>query len=243
MQRIALVTGANRGIGFETVRGLAQRGYLALLGSRDRERGEMAAQSLREEGLTVDSIHLDVEDPISQADAAATIRERYGKLHVLVNNAAVILDRDVPPSAVTADVLRRTMETNFIMLVTLTQKMLPLLRAGRQDGEVGIVNLSSSRGSIAMNADPREPFGSAQTLAYSASKAAVDMFTAMLGQELRPEGIKVNSADPGWVKTEMGGAGALLEISEGAETSIRLATLEANGPTAGFFHKDRTVPW
>ncbi len=240
MERIALITGGNRGIGFETARGLAQRGHRVLIGSRDLVRGEEAAAALTAEGLVAEAIRLDMEDALSQADAAAVIDERYGRLDVLVNNAATIHDRDVRPSEVSIDAIRRTFETNFTMLVLLTQRMLPLLRrsdAGR------IVNLSSTRASLKINADPGLPMGEPQTLAYSASKAAVNMFTVMLALELRDTPIKVNSADPGWVKTPMGGEGAPLEIEEGARTSIRLATLGPDGPTGGFFHEERTIPW
>ncbi len=240
MERIALVTGGNRGIGFETSRGLAEAGYRVLVGTRDLARGEEAARRIVAEGHGAEAIRLDMDDAVSHADAAARIGETYGRLDVLVNNAAVIHDRDVRPSEVSVDALRRTLETNFVMLVALTQRMLPLLRrseAGR------IVNLSSSRASLTMNADPRHPFGDPQTLAYSASKAAVDLFTIMLAHELEGTSIKVNSADPGWVKTEMGGEGARLEVADGAKTSIRLATLPDDGPSGGFFHGDRRMPW
>ncbi|RYG85574.1 SDR family oxidoreductase [bacterium] len=227
MERIALVTGGNRGIGFETARGLAGLGHRVLIGSRELARGEAVAEELRAQGMTVEAIGLDVDDVVSHANVAATIEERFGRLDVLVNNAAAIHDRDVRPSEVTVDVMRRTFETNFIMLVALTQRLLPLLRrsdAGR------IVNLTSTRASLKINADPRLPMGEPQTLAYSASKAAVNLFTAMLALELRDTPIKVNSADPGWVKTEMGGEGATMEVADGARTSIRLATLPAEGP-------------
>ena len=240
MERIALITGGNRGIGYETARGLAERGHRVIIGSRDLARGETAARELSSAGLTVEALALDVDDAVSHANAAATIEERYGRLDVLVNNAAAIHDRDVKPSEVTVEMMRRSFETNFTMLVALTQRLLPLLRrsdAGR------IVNLSSTRASLKINADPRLPMGEPQTLAYSASKAAVNMFTAMLALELRDTPIKVNSADPGWVKTEMGGEGAPMEVSDGAKTSIRLATLDADGPTGGFFHEERTIPW
>lgn len=240
MERIALITGGNRGIGYETARGLAQRGHRVLIGARDLARGEEAARTLAADGLLVEAIRLDVDDPVSQADAAARIDEVYGRLDVLVNNAAAIHDRDVRPSEVSVDAIRRTLETNFTMLVALTQRMLPLLRrsdAGR------IVNLTSTRASLKINADPKLPMGEPQTLAYSASKAAVNMFTAMLALELRDTPIKVNSADPGWVKTPMGGEDAPMEVADGATTSIRLATLPADGPTGGFFHNERTIPW
>ena len=238
--KVALISGGNRGIGFETGRGLAQLGYHVLLGTRDIVQGNEAAQRLRDAGLLADAIRLDVDDAVSHADAAASIEERFGHLDALVNNAAVIHDRDVKPSEVTPEAIRKTFETNFVMLVALTQRMLPLLRkseAGR------IVNLTSYRASLSANANANGPFTDPQTLAYSASKAAVNMFTAQLAQELRPFGIKVNSADPGWVKTEMGGAGATMEVEDGAKTSVRLASLPEDGPTGGFFHESRTIPW
>ena len=240
MEKIALVTGGNRGIGYETALGLARAGCRVLIGSRSLARGEDAARRIEAEGGHAEAIRLDMDDTVSHADAAARIAEGYGRLDILVNNAAVIHDRDLKPSDVSVDVLRKTFETNFVMLVALTNRMLPLLKksdAGR------IVNLSSSRASLAMNADPKRPFGEPRTLAYSASKAAVDLYTIMLAQELEGTRIKVNAADPGWVKTEMGGEGARMEVADGAKTTLRLATLDEDGPTGGFFHGDRKMPW
>lgn len=240
MERIALVTGGNRGIGYETALGLAKAGCRILVGARSLVRGEEAAKRIEAEGGKAEALRLDMDDTVSHADAAARIAEAYGRLDILVNNAAVIHDRELKPSEVTVDILRKTFETNFIMLVALTQRMLPLLRkseAGR------IVNLSSARASLAMNADPKCPFGEPRTFAYSASKAAVDLFTIMLAQELEGTKIKVNAADPGWVKTEMGGEGAKMEVADGAKTSLRLALLDEDGPTGGFFHADRKMPW
>ena len=202
--RIALVTGANRGIGFETALGLARLGHHVLLGARHEGKGEAAAARLREEGLLATALRLNMDDAVSHADAAAHIDEAFGRLDVLVNNAATIHDRDTRPSEVIPDAIRKTFETNFTMLVALTQRMLPLLR--RSDG-ARIVNLSSARASLALNAEPEGPFADARALAYSASKAAVNMFTVELAQELRPLGIKVNSADPGWVPHRDGGRG------------------------------------
>jgi NAD(P)-dependent dehydrogenase (short-subunit alcohol dehydrogenase family) len=240
-KKIALVTGANKGIGFETARQLAAKGVTVLLGARDEKRGREAAETLKKEGLDVQFLQLDVNDPASQDKTAKFIADKFGKLDILINNAGVLRDTHVPASKGTAEQWRDTFETNLFSLVSLTQKLLPLIKksdAGR------IVNLSSILGSLAMNSDPNSPLGApSEGAAYNASKAALNMFTVDLANELKDTPIKVNSAHPGWVKTDMGGEAAPLSVDEGARTSVWLATIPEDGPTGGYYFNGQALPW
>lgn len=237
VQPVALVTGANTGIGKETARQLAARGYTVLLAARDPKKGEAAAAELRAGGGDVRFVKLEVTDAADRRAVAAHIANEFGRLDALVNNAGVLPDRGTQPSTVPVDVLRQTFETNFFAVVALTQELLPLIRkssAGR------IVNLSSQLGSLTLNenADPDW-----RLAGYNASKAAVNMFTVLLAAELAGTPVKVNAAHPGWVKTDMGTDAAPMDVTAGARTSVRLATLPADGPTGGFFHNDDRLPW
>ena len=237
----ALVTGANKGIGLETARQLAKNGYLVLLGARDEQRGNEAVATLKKEGLNVEFLKLDVTNDADRKAAAAHIAEHHhGVLDVLVNNAGIHLDGKYKSTDVPAHVLQKTFDGNFFSMVLLTQTLLPFLRkspAGR------IVNLSSSLASNTLHSDPRSFVYNNKPLAYDASKTAVNAFTVHLAHELKNTNIKVNAADPGWVKTDMGSQAAHLEVPEGAQTSVYLATLDASGPTGGFFHKQEALPW
>jgi len=238
-QRVALVTGANKGIGLEIARQLAREGAVVFLGARDEGRGRSAAEKLRAEGLDARTLHLDVTDDRGVAAAAASLERDPGRLDILVNNAGIAID-DGPPSRVSGDVLRRTYETNVFGLVRVTQAFLPLLRrsdAGR------IVNLSSSLGSIARNSDPSSPFASVNYLAYNSSKSAVNAITVQLANELRDTPIKVNAADPGYVATDMNRHQGVRSVQQGASTPVRLAMLQPEGPTGGYFSDDGPVPW
>lgn len=237
-KKVALVTGANKGIGLETVRQLAPLGYTVLLAARDPQKGEAAAEGLRKGGLDVHFLKLEVTSDADRKGAARFIADTYGKLDVLVNNAGVLEHGHTTPSAVPVDVVRQVFETNFFALIALTQELLPLVKksdAGR------IVNLSSILGSV--NANATGQVGEFKLVGYNASKAAVNVFTVLLAQELSGTSVKVNSAHPGWVKTDMGTDAAPLEVVDGAKTSVRLATLPADGPTGGFFHMNDTLPW
>jgi len=247
--QIAFVTGANRGIGFETARALAELGVIVLLGSRDRAQGEEAAGRLRaHESARVEAVEFDVRRRDHHLRVASLLEARTGQLDILVNNAGVLLEHADyaagggfnDTSTVSEDVLRETFEVNFFAVVALTQTLLPLIRrspAGR------IVNVSSILGSSTLHADPASPTYAVKAFAYDASKAALNAFTVHLAAELRATSIKVNSAHPGWVKTEMGGPGALLDVDEGARTSVQLATLPDDGPTGGYFHLAERLPW
>lgn len=241
-KKVALISGANKGIGLETARQLGQLGITVLLGSRDTAKGEAAAAELRGKGLDARAVKLDVDSPGDFIAVAAMIEKEFGRLDILVNNAGIMIDSRSAneTSKTSAEVLRKTFDTNFFAVVGLTQALLPLLQksdAGR------IVNLSSILGSNTLHATPGSPVYNAKTFAYDASKAALNSFTIHLAHELRNSKIKVNSAHPGWVKTEMGGEGAMLEIEDGAKTSVELATLSEDGPNGGYFHLGKALPW
>ncbi|MEO6911227.1 MAG: SDR family oxidoreductase [Edaphobacter sp.] len=241
-RKVALITGANKGIGLETARQLGARGITVLLGVRDLAKGEAAAATLKKEGIDARAMKLDVDNPADHSAVAQAIEKDFGVLDILVNNAAILMDQRTgnETSVTSAEMLRKTFDTNFFAVVALTQALLPLLRkskAGR------IVNLSSLLASLTLHATKGSPIYDAKTFAYDTSKAALNSFTIHLAHELQETKIKVNSADPGWVKTEMGGKGATMEIADGAKTSVRLATLPEDAPTGGYFHLGEKVPW
>ena len=246
--KVAFITGANKGIGLETARGLGQLGIAVVIGSRDEANGRAAVDKLRSDGIEkVESVRFDVNNPADHLAIARHLDGRYGKLDILVNNAGVLLDdADFEKgganttSTVKPEVVKKTFETNFFAVVALTQALLPLIRkspAGR------IVNLSSVLGSLTLHADPKSPIYPMKAFAYDASKTALNAFTVHLAQELQGTAIKVNSAHPGWVKTDMGGNAAPMELADGGKTSVQLATLADNGPTGGFFHLGEPLPW
>lgn len=241
-QKIAFITGANRGIGLETARGLGKLGIRVVLGVRDTEKGAAVAERLRGEGIAAEAVHFDAEDAQGFAAIHRHLEANYGKLDILVNNAGIAREPlfGNNSSTVGQDVLKATFETNFFAVIALTQTLLPLIRkatAGR------IVNLSSILGSLAMHSAADSPVAGAKSLAYDASKTALNAFTVHLAHELRDTPIKVNSAHPGWVKTDMGGPEAPLDVTAGSQTSIALATLPADGPSGGFFHLGQALPW
>ena len=220
--RVALITGANKGIGFETARQLGKLGITVLLGCRNKQRGEKATEILRGERINARAIVLDVTNQ-STIDAAATEVERdFGKLDILVNNAGIIVERTTPSECQTEN-LRKTFETNVFGLFAVTKAFLPLIRkseAGR------IVNVSSGLGSLKNMTDPQ--LMENKFLAYSASKAAVNMLTVAFGRELRDTPIKINSAAPGYTATEMNNYSGHQTVEQGALASVRLATLPAD---------------
>jgi NAD(P)-dependent dehydrogenase (short-subunit alcohol dehydrogenase family) len=240
--RIALITGANKGIGLETARQLGKLGVTILVGARDLAKGEAAAEVLRGIGVEASAIQLDVVSEADREAAAKRIEKEFGRLDILINNAGVFLDsrKANETSTTSSKVLHDTFETNFFAAVALTQTLLPLMRksaAGR------IVNLSSILGSLTLHATEGSYVYDAKSFAYDTSKAALNSFTIHLAHELRGTKIKVNSAHPGWVKTEMGGDGAVMELADGAKTSVQLATLPEDGPSGGYFHLGETLPW
>jgi len=238
--KVALITGANKGIGFEIARQIGQRGAIVLLGARDIAAGEKSAAVLAREGLTVRFIAIDVTDRASIAAAAAGIAAEFGRLDILVNNAGIVDPADGAPSAAGFDVIERTLRTNFLGAVAVAQAMLPLLRLANS---ARIVNVSSGLGSLTQNGDPDYPSAATKLIGYSASKAALNMFTVQLAYELRDTKIKVNSADPGYTATDLNGHRGHQTIPEGAAEAIRLALLADDGPTGTFSNSGGGVPW
>lgn len=237
----ALVTGANKGIGRETARRLAQLGMTVLVGARDRERGEAAVASLRADSPDVHFVPLDVVDAASIARAAADVTARFGRLDVLVNNAGVAVGGGAP-SRQSLAAMRDLFATNVLGPVAVTQAFLPLLEASRA---ARIVNVSSSLGSLALAADPATAVAQQGRLlfGYAASKAALNAFTVRLANELREKRIKVNSACPGYCATDLNRHTGPRTVQQGAEVVVRLATLPDDGPTGGFFDDAGRVPW
>ena len=229
MKRIALVTGGNRGIGLEVVRGLAERGYTVILGSRELKAGQEAAQSLGVRGVT--ARQLDVTDAQSIEALRAWTEAEYARLDVLVNNAGFNYDAGNRPSTVGMDEVRRTLETNTLGAWAMAQAFLPLLR---KSDAPRLVNVSSEGGSL-------EQMGQGAP-AYSVSKAALNAVTCNLAGELGAP-FKVNAVCPGWVRTEMGGADAPRSVREGAASILWAATLDADGPTGGFYRDGKTLAW
>jgi NAD(P)-dependent dehydrogenase (short-subunit alcohol dehydrogenase family) len=236
-ERIALVTGANKGIGLEIARQLAEAGVHVIIGARNDERGRAAVDDLASQNLIVQSVRLDLDDLASVEAAAATIREEHGKLDILVNNAGIFDFSDAPPSSASIEAVRRVMDINFIGALAVTQAMLPLLKkapAGR------IVNLSSSLGSLTLNADPSSTYYSQRFIGYNASKAALNMLTIQLSAELRNTSIVVNSVSPGFVKTDLTGYGNMTP-QEGAKLPVRYAL--SGDQTGVFVEPDGMTPW
>ena len=240
-QKIALVTGATRGIGLETVRQLAQRGVHVLLAGRDPAKAAAAAAGLQRENLPVEAVKLDVNDAGSIAAAAAEVERRHGRLDILVNNAGILLDDlNKVPSAQSLEVWRETFDTNLFAVVAVTQAFLPLLK---KSGAGRIVNVSSILGSLTLHSDPSSGIYGFKVPAYNASKSALNAWTVHLAYELRDTPIKVNAIHPGYVKTDMNGGGGELDIPEGAKSSVELALIDADGPTGSFTHLGQTLPW
>jgi NAD(P)-dependent dehydrogenase (short-subunit alcohol dehydrogenase family) len=239
-KKIALVTGANKGIGFEVARQLGAAGCTVLLGARNPSLGEAAAARLKTEGLEAGYVALDLDDRATIARAADRIAGDFGRLDILVNNAGMVDPGDGVPSLANLDALERTLRVNFLGSVAVTQAMLPLLRkapSGR------IVNVSSGLGSLTQSGDPASPQSTAEYFAYSASKAALNMLTVKLAYELRGTTIKVNSAAPGYTATDLNGHRGTQTIPQGAAEAIRLALLPDDGPTGTYSDRDGIVPW
>ncbi|MGO9336550.1 MAG: SDR family oxidoreductase [Terracidiphilus sp.] len=245
-QKIAFITGGNRGIGFQTAIELKDAGVKVVIGSRDLAQGEQAVAKLRAAGVDADVLQFDITKAVDAQAAYDYFNSKYGRLDILVNNAGIAAGTfpgtgpEHSASQVPGDLLHKVFETNFFAQVALTNALLPLIRkspAGR------IVNLSSILGSLTLHADPKSPIYHAKSFAYDASKTALNAYTIHLAHELRDTKIKVNSAHPGWVKTDMGGDQAPMELSEGAKTSAALATLPDDGPSGGYFHLGKPLPW
>ena len=238
--RTALVTGANKGIGFEIARQLGKAGIHVLLGARDAGLGAAAASRLEAEGIAARCVPLDLEDGATIQAAAAAIETDYGRLDILVNNAACRDDGDGLPGRASIDAVRHVFEVNFFGTLAVTQAMLPLLR---KSAPARIVNVSSELGSLALNSEPGWEFAHVKPLGYNTSKTALNMFTVLLAAELKDQGIKVNSANPGFTATDLNGHRGRQSAEQGAVAATRLALIDDDGPTGGFFSAHRREPW
>ncbi|CAN7474204.1 SDR family oxidoreductase [Acidovorax sp. LjRoot66] len=239
--KIALVTGATRGIGLATTRQLAQAGVHVLLAGRSIATAAQAAQALQSEGLSVEPLALDVTVPASIAAAAAHVQSTYGRLDILVNNAGVLLDAmDRKPSEQSLQVWRETFDTNVFALVEVTQAFLPLLKAAAAGR---IVNLSSQLASFGLHTDPASPIYDFKLPAYNASKSVVNAWTVHLAHELRGTPLKVNAVHPGYVMTDMNGGNGEIDAEAGAKTSVAMALLDDSGPSGSFTHLGKALPW
>jgi NAD(P)-dependent dehydrogenase (short-subunit alcohol dehydrogenase family) len=245
--KIALVTGANKGLGFATARELGRSGAKVLVAARDATAGESAVRQLRAEGVDADALALDVTDPASVKAAADEVTRRYGRLDVLVNNAGVLPEAtkaDRVDGPLDAAMFRETLETNLFGAVAVTQALLPLLR----DSQAGrIVNVSSTMGSLDDQANPESPYYSLLVPAYQTSKAALNSVTIGLSKALADSNVKVNSVCPGWVQTDLGGeankAAAPLTPEQASKVVARAALFDDDGPSGTFIDANGAVPW
>jgi NAD(P)-dependent dehydrogenase (short-subunit alcohol dehydrogenase family) len=232
-ERVALVTGANRGLGLEIARQLAERGHHVVMGARTRDSGERAAQQLRDLGCSASAVELDVTDSRSITDAFSTAIQEHGSIDVLVNNAGIALDGpDHRPSDPRFETVRSSLDTNLFGAWECARAVLPSMRT---QGYGRIVNMSSNMASLTLTEDDESP-------AYRISKAALNMLTVLLAAEVRGEGILVNAASPGYTRTDMSPK-ATRTVEDGADTPVWLATLPTDGPSGGYFHERNRLPW
>ena len=238
--KTAVVTGANKGIGFEIARRLASEGYRVWLGARDRGRGEAAAAKLRAQGLDAHWLELDVTDDRSAASAAEKLAAQTGTLDVLVNNAGIAEGFGISPLEEPIEITKKVYEVNVFGPIRVTQAFMPLLKASKAGR---IVMMSSELGSIQSLLDPGNEFYAINALGYNSSKSALNAATVSIAKAAEPFGIKVNAADPGYTATEMNGNSGYRTVEQAAEVAVKLATLGEDGPTAGDFNHNGVLPW
>jgi NAD(P)-dependent dehydrogenase (short-subunit alcohol dehydrogenase family) len=246
MTRVALITGANRGLGFEVARQLGNSGVKTIIGARDPAKGERAAAELRAEGIDAESVGLDVTSPASVQAAVAHLTREHGVLDILVNNAGILPEATANGADAPLDLalFRQTFETNVFGAVAVAQEFLPLLR----ESDCGrIVNISTTMGSLTDASDPDSPYYEVIVPAYQSSKAAINAITVALAKLLEDTPIKVNSICPGWVQTDLGGpdnrAAAPRTAEEAAPIVVKMATIPNDGPSGQFVDRDGNVPW
>jgi NAD(P)-dependent dehydrogenase (short-subunit alcohol dehydrogenase family) len=239
-KRTALVTGANKGIGLAIARQLAQRDIKVLIGARDQDKGIAARKQLQSEGLESYFILVDVTRAISIEAAIGKIKDDFRRLDILVNNAGIMIDSQSGILELDRAVFSNTLTTNVFGPLLLAQACIPLMKA---NGYGRIVNMASTLGSLNDISDPDSPYGAVLSPAYRLSKTLLNGITALLANTLRGTNILVNSACPGWVRTDMGGSQAPLTPEQGADTPVWLATLPDGGHTGGFFRERQPIPW
>ncbi len=238
--KLALVTGANKGIGFEVARTLAKSGITVLLAARNPARGEAAVAKLRADNLDVRFVELDLDRVETFAATAALIASDYGYLDILINNAGIADHADGPPSTASMEAVERIFHVNFFQTLALTQALLPLLRKAPS---ARIVNVSSGLGSLTLHSDPNWAYAAIKAIGYCGSKAALNMFTVQLAWELRDTPIKVNSADPGYTATDLNHNSGHQTLEQGAAETVRLALLPDDGPSGTFSNSEGCEPW
>lgn len=243
MTKVAFITGANKGIGFETAKKLAEKNIKVILGCRDLEKGKNAVDKLSSTGINADLVQYDAFDLEAPNNVFNYIAQKYEKLDILINNAGVLLSGNLfvtNSSTVSDKDLKDTFQTNLFAVISLTQKLLPLIKKSKSGR---IVNVSTILSSLTLHSAKDSPISPAKEFAYNASKTALNAYTIHLALELKDTKIKVNSGHPGWVKTDLGGPNAPMDVEDSYKTSLRLATLEDDGPSGGLFHEDETLPW
>lgn len=241
-QKVALVTGANRGIGYEIARKLADKNLSirTLLGIRDRAKGDLTMERLKAQGLEAEAVEIDVSDPVMIQAAIGKIKDQYNRLDILVNNAGIMIDPETSILELNKNILLNTLETNVFGPLFLCQACIPLMK---KRGYGRIVNLASTLGSLNEMASPDSDTDIILSSAYRLSKTLLNGITLLLAGELRGTDILVNSACPGWVRTDLGGSRAPLTPEQGADTPFWLATLPKGGPSGGFFRERHPIPW
>lgn len=239
-KKIALITGANKGLGYETARQLGKENVKVLIGARDETRGQEAVEKLKNEGFDAEFVLVDVTNEKTLEAAAKHVEENYGKLDILINNAGIAVEYGADPGEFDLEKIRQTFDTNFFGVIAVTQNFLPLIKKSNGGR---IVNVSSGLGSLTQNSDPDWEFAGVKPVAYNSSKAALNMFTVILAEQLKDTKIKVNSADPGYTATDLNHNSGSKTVAEGAPVIFDLATLPDDGATGGYFDDKGVVPW
>jgi len=239
-KKITLITGGNKGMGFEMARELGHAGQYILIGARNENLGTEAVSKLIAEGIECETIQIDVTDSNSIQKSAKYIKNKFGHLDILINNAGIALDNYQKPSTLSLEIIRKDFDVNFFGLIDITQNMIPLLR---QAVSAKIINISSAVGSLTMASDSTTSIYQHSAVGYQSSKTAVNMFTVDLANELKTTNVTVNAVNPGWVNTTFAGGGGDKSVQEGIARTIELATAATNAINGTFSDINGIVPW